>query len=143
GALRVDADLDCCGLAELIRVRRDCGATTGVIRLRRCHGGQTAPGYCVLAKEFFSPVPKQNQGRRNRIEPAALRHEHGQRDAFPRDRPVGDVCRCALIIQKLPRLEKLETGYSAVEQETCNREAAAPPVESVESCEERNQTDPT
>ena len=87
-------------------------------------------------------MPEQDQGCRDRVKPATLRHEHGQRNTFPRDRSVGDICRRPLIIQKLPRLEELETGYSAVEQETCNREGAAPAVEPVESCERRNQTDP-
>ena len=59
-------------------------------------------------------MPKQKQTCRNRIQPAALRHEHGQRNTFPRDWSVGYICRCALIVQELKCFEKLEAGYPAV-----------------------------
>ena len=49
----------------------------GVIRLRQGYGGRADRSYRRLDKEFFAPVPEQNQTCRDRVEPAALRNEHG------------------------------------------------------------------
>src|SRR6266540_6031453 len=89
--------------------------------------------YGSLTKVFLPPVPQQNQRRRDCVKPSALSHEHGKGNAFP-----GDFV-AALIIQKLQRLQKLEARYSAIEQETCNGERAAPSEKRIKRCERRKQ----
>ena len=79
----------------------------------------------AASKIFFAPVPEQQQSGGNGIKKSALRHEHRQRNAFPRD--VVDV----LIIDKFEIAQKLKAGETAVEKKTSDRESAAPAIEGV------------
>ena len=40
-------------------------------------GGVIDPSYRRLGKKLFAPMPEQHQACRDRVEPAALRNEHG------------------------------------------------------------------
>src|SRR5215212_6800101 len=112
----------------------DGGFTSGSLG-ERGSAGVNASGYSI-AKELLAPMPKEEQPCRNRIKPSTLRHEHRQRNAFP-----GDLVN-SFIIRKLPRREKLEASYSAVEQESCNGKCTAPAIKRVKGCERRNQSAP-
>jgi hypothetical protein len=81
-------------------------------------------------------MPKQDQRRRDCVNPAALSHEHGKRNAFP-----GDFV-AALIVQKLQGLQKLEPSYSAVEQKTCYSKSPAPSEKRIKRCQRTKQSNP-
>src|SRR5205807_8881680 len=72
----------------------------------------------------------------NRVEQTALRHEHGQRNTFPRD--VVDV----LVIDEFEIAQEMKTGEPAIEKKTGNRETATPSIEGVERSHGREQADP-
>src|SRR5205807_6987582 len=79
----------------------------------------------AASKIFFAPVPEQKQSGRNCVKKSALRHEHRQRNAFPRD--VVDV----LIVDKFEIPQKLKARETAIEKKTGDRESAAPAIKGV------------
>ena len=74
GTLPVSSLVDRGGLARVICLHGGFAGRFGVGRGELA--GVAAPGYNDLAKEFFAPMPKQNQSCRDRVKPAPLRHEH-------------------------------------------------------------------
>src|SRR2546427_8758966 len=91
----------------------------------------------LRARIFFSPMPKQNESRRNCIKQSALGHEHRKRNTFPGD--VVDV----LVIDEFEIAQKLKAGETTVEQKTGNGKAAAPAIERVERSHRRDQSNPS
>src|SRR5436190_8609235 len=77
GTLPVVAEVDGGGFA--------LNAVTGLTGVTGASytAGVDARRYRRFAEKFFAPMPEQHQTRRDRIEPAALSYEHGQRNAFP------------------------------------------------------------
>ena len=80
-------------------------------------------------------MQQEEEPRGNCVEQPALCHEHGQRNAFPRD-------LLRLVIGELEFLKKLVAGESAIEEKTGDPKHAAPAVETVEGRERTEQPRP-